>query len=315
MQTIAIIIPIFNRVEVSIAGIDSLMRAVQFYMLQGSANERIELIVVDDGSPDQSADKIETRFPELTVIRTEGDLWWSGAINRGLEYAQKTFTNIKAIILQNDDVFLEQNWLTALIAAAENNPRSLIGCATALPADQSLIFYGGRSINSWFATEKKLNYNKPRANFKPGFVAESFDLYGRGIYIPYEAIEKTGPVNYKQFRHRGDLDIPLRAKKAGFKLLVSYDAIVYELPQHSFALDSKQTLSFKEVLFALRSFKTSHNIGFILNYSKIATRNPFQFAVFFMSNLYLNLRRLGWRYAKHQFSVLNRFRREGSLSS
>ena len=132
-------------------------------------------------------------------------------------------------------------------------------------------------------------------NFPFGYVVSSFDLYGRGLYIPIEVFNTIGLFNNLRFKHRGDMDLPLRAKKAGFDLLVCYDAIVYELPEFTYSLDIKTKISFREAINLLTDFRSSNNLRLIFYYSLVATNNPVQFVVFFTSNLFYNLRRVFWR--------------------
>ncbi|WP_158280820.1 glycosyltransferase family 2 protein [Pararcticibacter amylolyticus] len=299
MDTITIIIPVYNRIEVTKQGLTYISRSVDYYNKQASSPEyNIQIVMVDDGSTDGTAELIKKAYPYIHVVESEGDLWWTGAVNLGINYSLQHFENLKAVILQNDDVMLEEDWLHVLIKTASKHPGCLIGCATSVPDSRDLINYGGRDINAWFAKEKRINYKVPRLNFQKGYVTDSFDLYGRGLYIPVEVFHKTGLFDQKRFKHRGDLDIPLRAKKEGYHLLVSYDAIVYELPQHSFSLDSQEHLTLKDIYRSLTDFRSSNNIGFIYHYSLIATRSPLQFIIFFISNFYYNFRGICWRYCK-----------------
>ncbi|HMI01440.1 MAG TPA: glycosyltransferase family 2 protein [Pedobacter sp.] len=296
MKHIAIVIPIYNRLEVTKIGLKHISKSVDFY--HAAAGERkyeVSIVIVDDGSTDGSPDWIEASYPKVTVLRSGGDLWWTGAVNFGIDHCIKQVTGLEAIILQNDDVIVDEDWLLNLIDAANANPNSLIGCATSTMDNKDKITYGGRKLHSWFAREEMLNLGLSKYRFPKGYVTPSFDLYGRGIYIPVGVFQKIGLFNQDQFKHRGDMDIPLRAKKAGFKLLVSYDAMVYEFPEHAFGLDSKKKISLKEAFKALTDFRSSNNLKFVYYYSLQATRNPLQFTVFFCSNLFYNMRRICWR--------------------
>ena len=296
-KVISLIVPIYNRLEVTKKGLQYIAASIAHYH-KVTATENgflANIVIVDDGSTDGSADWIEANYPDVTVIRSKGDLWWTGAVNVGIDHCIKEWLNLEAIVLQNDDVIVDEDWFLNLVTAAKENPNSLIGCATSTMADKNKVTYGGRQLHPWFATEQLLNIGLSKQSFPKGHVVPSFDLYGRGLYIPATVFQKIGLFNQEQFKHRGDMDIPLRAKKAGFKLLVSYDAIVYEFPEHAFGLDSQKKISWKEAYKAMTDFRSSNNVKFVYYYSQIATTNPLQFSVFFASNLFYNMRRICWR--------------------
>lgn len=299
-EVVFLVIPIYNRLEVTKKGLHYLCASIDHYRLNASSALEVRIIIVDDGSTDGSSEWIATHHPDITILRGDGGLWWTGAVNLAIKHALETCPDTAAIVLQNDDVVVEHDWFINLMNAAMNHPDSLIGCATSTLHNKDAIVYGGRKLHPWFATEKMLNVGSSKRGFPKGYVVPSFDLYGRGLYIPVRIFKEIGLFNQEQFRHRGDMDIPLRAKKVGFNLLVSYDAIVYEFPEHAFGLDSKKKISLKEAFKALTDFRSSNNVKFVYYYSRLATRNPIQFVVFFSSNLFYNMRRVCWRVV-HQY--------------
>jgi len=294
-QTISIIIPVYNRLNITKNGLYYLIRAVDFFKKNDENKFNVKIVIVDDGSTDGTPEYIKSNHPDVVVLSGDGNMWWTGAVNYGINYVINNIPNNKGIILQNDDIVIDEDWLYELLKAVKLNPNKLIGCATSTLEMKDQILYGGRNINSWFATEKLINFGNNRSNFPKGYLATSFDLYGRGLYIPMDVFEKIGLFNQQQFKHRGDMDIPLRAKKAGFKLLVCYDALVYELPQATYGLDIKKKISLAEGYKQLTDFRSSNNLKFIYYYSLNATNNPVQFTVFYISNLFYNLRRVCWR--------------------
>ncbi|HMF69866.1 MAG TPA: glycosyltransferase family 2 protein [Flavitalea sp.] len=303
-KVISVVIPIYNRLEITKQGLSYIDKAVSYYNSKFPLKATVNIVIVDDGSTDGSDEWIRANYPAVIVLKTKGNLWWTGAVNWGIQYVLDNFKESQGVILQNDDVVVEQDWIEKLLTAVEKNPNSLMGCATSTLKDSVKLSYGGRKVHPWFATEKIINEGSDKTKFPLGFVSQSFDLYGRGLYIPIAVFKKIGLFNNTNFKHRGDMDIPLRAKKAGFHLLVSYDALVYELPEHTYSLDIKTSVSFKEAFKLLTDFRSSNNLKFIYQYSLIATDNPFQFIVFFTSNLFYNVRRVGWRLVGNSFLSL-----------
>ena len=100
-----------------------------------------EIVVVENGSADDSAARIREAFPDVTVIETSINLGFTGGNNLGLKHAHAT--NAKYIYWLNNDTTSEPNAITHLVVAAEANPR--YGILT------PLIHYFDRKDEPWFA--------------------------------------------------------------------------------------------------------------------------------------------------------------------
>jgi GT2 family glycosyltransferase len=71
------VIPVHNRLEQTLRCLDSL----------SAGTVPVTAVVVDDGSTDGTAQVVARRYPEAVVLRGDGNLWWAGATNRGVEHA------------------------------------------------------------------------------------------------------------------------------------------------------------------------------------------------------------------------------------
>ena|SRR5438105_5524438 len=72
------IIPVHNRIKFTI---NCLTR------LREQTVRSFKIIVIDDGSKDNTTHYLQENFPEVILLKGDGNLWWTGAINLGVEVA------------------------------------------------------------------------------------------------------------------------------------------------------------------------------------------------------------------------------------
>jgi len=92
--------------------------------------EAWELIVVDNGSTDQTVNVVKD-FSKILPIKVvhEPEAGKSRALNRGLDAARGDL-----IAFTDDDVILAPCWLSALVSASRSHPDATVFCGPILPA-------------------------------------------------------------------------------------------------------------------------------------------------------------------------------------
>ncbi|MBA4166794.1 MAG: glycosyltransferase family 2 protein [Chitinophagaceae bacterium] len=219
---IYIIIPVFNRIQFTLACLESLR-------LQTYTEHMI--IVVNDGSSDDTTNILAIEFPGVKVLEGDGQLWWSASTNLGVECALSLSASHNDFILTlNNDLVVKENYLQELISAANKFTGTLIGSLSYNVDAPDTIHYTGTRWNSRTATYRPAtDINTPISQLvELDTLLPTNLLPGRGTLIPVSVFKKIGLYDHKVFpQYMGDEDFSLRARKEGYKLGVSARAAVY----------------------------------------------------------------------------------------
>jgi GT2 family glycosyltransferase len=247
-NSVFVVIPVFNRKGYT-------RKCLASFKKQDT--DQFSLIVVDDNSPDGTGEMIRREFPDTILLEGNGDLWWVGSINKGIQHALSICQNNDFILVINDDLVVPTNYVSSLLTTAKAYPGSIIGSVETLNNAPCRIKSGGISINWKTAKHTILNKGESLDRFPPSYVIEVHSLTGRGTMFPSKVFREVGLYDGKHFKQCGDTELPLRANfKFGYPLLVSYDAIVISYPGGKNHINDKETYKItdlKEYLFSIRS--------------------------------------------------------------
>ncbi len=219
---IHIVIPVHNRVNLTLNCIKSLKKQ--------NVSEKLNVIVVDDGSTDFTEKYLKDYYPEVTILRGNGDLFWCGAVNLGISYALKIKNAGDWLLLVNNDVELKVDTITKLIEKSKNNKRkAIVGALSINHHDKKTIIKSGTIVESWFFNKTRHVYNNLCLDdIKTLKIIEVDLITGRCLLHPIEIFEETGNYDSKNFIHYGaDDEFSMRIKKFGYKVLLCPSSIVY----------------------------------------------------------------------------------------
>jgi len=273
---IYVVVPVFNRKSLTERFL-CCMRSQSF--------RNFETIVVDDGSTDSTAELVSERFPEVHLLRGDGSLWWTGAINLGIRYAMARAAAEDSILVINDDVEVNQTYLATLHRLWTSMPRTLIGSVAVDVEKSATIVDGGGLVNWWTAKVTKLNVGRRISDFGSDYSVDVSFLTGRGVLIPTEVFRKIGLYNDKHYQQSGDDELPVRAAAAGYRLIVSYASIVKTYTKTSYNLNVCDTFSLRDIWKYFFDIKANARLKgrFFFAYDTAAT--PFSFISFLLFDI------------------------------
>jgi GT2 family glycosyltransferase len=202
----------------------------------------VMVVVVDDGSPDDTAAHLATGYPDVQVIRGDGNLWWGGAINAGCDYAIEAGAHT-LILLNNDDVRLSPNLLTELVRLVEERGGCVGATALMQGTDAELRVFASGGILDWGRGGSKLRH--AGAPFRElDSVADCDWLPGMALAFTAETFRSLDGIDSRTFpQQRGDADFTLRARRRGYPCSVSTRCwIVNDRTQVPFNFEGRLTV-------------------------------------------------------------------------
>ena len=269
---IHIVIPVHNRIEFTRQCLLS---------LRNQTFKDFSVVVIDDGSTDGTEKMLKNEFPEVYVIKGDGNLWWTKATNLGVKYALENAADY--ILTLNNDTIANEDFLEKMIYWAEKTPNALLG-AFALDADTKKPVYGGEIINWKWANSKFLLDVLPKEQWHG--LHEVTHFPGRGLLIPVEVFKRIGLYDEKHFPHyAADYDFTHSAIRAGFKVYCNYDAKLFIYPDISGAEENRKKKSLVNYYNHLFGIKGGANIFYFTRYTIINC--PPKYIPFFLIRGYI----------------------------
>lgn len=199
----------------------------------------VEIVLVDNGSQDGSAEFVGERYPGLRLVSLPENRGFAGGNNAGIAVARGRY-----IALLNNDTKVDPLWLESLIDAAEASPHRVgMWACKILSYDKPdmidnvglLLYLDGLGRGHGRLEEDRGQFDLPGEAFAPSGCA--------GLYRK-EMLDEIGLFDEEFFAYADDVDIGLRARLAGWECGYVPSAKVY----HKYSASSSAYSSFKAFL-------------------------------------------------------------------
>lgn len=177
--------------------------------------EKIETIVVDNGSTDESDIKIKSKFRNVKLIKNKQNLGFAKAINIGAKIAKGSF-----LLITNNDIIIDKDCVGNLVNFLQKTPSvGIIGPAIYdLKNPQKILGYPLR-YHFYLGTFTNLPFiNSPQ---------EVDWVQGCSLLCWAKLFKKLGGFDEGFFFTGEELDFCFRAKKIGYKTVYYPNAKIW----------------------------------------------------------------------------------------
>lgn len=209
-----VILPVHNRKNVT----EKLIRS-----LKEQTYQDFTLVLVDDGSTDGTSEMVRGYFGNVVVIRGKGNWWWGGSLHQGYKWLTKNKVSSDAnILILNDDVVFEKDFLQIGIGKLNENPDALI-----LSQDYDSVT--GELLDSGS------NVDWEHLIFSNAKSPEEINILStRGLFFKMRVFYEIGGFHPTLIPHyQSDYEFTHRAFRKGFRMLT--------FPELKLKEDTKQT--------------------------------------------------------------------------
>ena len=212
MGKIAILIPLFNRFNF----IGELLSSIERQTIKN-----IVVIIVDHGTKDFKLKK-EYGY-EIFLLKKSAKLWFTGAVNEGLNFILHRLTGVGYVMLMNDDIVIrDHEFLHKYLA--EIDDYSILSCMALDP--QRKLLYASIKLN-----RLTCRYVDIYKGFLPheiqGTKTDCDVLPTRATLLPINALKKIGLFNDGKLPHYGsDYEWTARAKTKGYRLQMLHHTFI-----------------------------------------------------------------------------------------
>lgn len=214
MPLVSIIIPVFGKLEITLACIKSISQFQQ--------ESKFEIIIVDDCSPDDSGDWL-AKLPKVKVVRNNSNLGFIDSCNVGADIANGHYLHFL-----NNDTIVTERWLDELVLTfGIFSDVGMVGSKLLYP-DGSLQEAGGiiwRDGSAWnfgngdFPSRPEYSYAR-----QVDYCSGASLLIEKALFQKFNGFDQLYKPAYCE-----DADLALKITASGLKVVYQPSSVVYHI--------------------------------------------------------------------------------------
>jgi GT2 family glycosyltransferase len=195
-----------------------------------------EVVVVDNGSTDDSVAAVRATYPRVTLIETGENLGYVGGNNVGLEYARAMEADYA--LLLNNDTEVAPDFLRLLVEAAEADLAAGIVGPTIYYFDRPDVIWSAGGAIDWGRGRTFMIGLDEVDQGQFGHTVRPVDFVtGCALLIKMSVVEQVGMLDTRFFAYYEEAEWGVRVARAGFKISHVPQAKIW----HKISPDARET--------------------------------------------------------------------------
>jgi len=264
---LGILIPVFNGLEFTkkcLVDLDTLKKHASLN------DEQAPVVVIDDGSTDGTHEYIKSNHPNIHVLKGDGGLWWTGGINKGLDFALNEL-QCNYILWWNNDIEPKDDYLTKILEKIQETDTNTILGSKIFDKNKNRIWGMGGYFNPRTGAKAMYRDGNPEDALYQSPLEVDW-LPGMGSVFHKSVFEKVGMLDYERFpQYHGDSDFTYRAKLNGFKIIAYPDLLLWNDTTNT-GLKHGEKLS--NLIKSMKTIKSNYNFKKDMIFFKLYAQSP-----------------------------------------
>jgi hypothetical protein len=175
-----------------------------------------DVVVVDNGSSDDSCLRLTRQFPSVHFVASKENLGFAGGNNLGIKSALQGGPDY--VLLLNNDTIVDPSFLHNLVQVAETDPQiGILGAKIFYESEPQKIWYAGGRVKYLSGLCVHLGLDQLDQDGQFSEVADTEFISGCVMMVRSSMLSKVGLLDDRLFVYWEDADFCMRARKAGYR--------------------------------------------------------------------------------------------------
>lgn len=187
--------------------------------------DNYKILVVDNGSVDESVNAIKKQYPDVEILQLENNIGYAAGNNAGINFIKDK--NPDYVIFLNNDTIVDKYFIEPLVKPLKENSDIYQTTPKIFYADDlSKIWYAGGKVNLWLG---QIYHSGIRKKDESRYTKSQYTDYATGCCFAMRSkdFKEIGGFDTSFPMYCEDVDLSLRIRADEKKILYIPDSIIW----------------------------------------------------------------------------------------